>query len=110
MKHECHNVVPASLVRKSSAATIFLFFFFSLPNSKLPACAKFPSTIVNSFRQKSLGLLPEGGDSYKVTFVDEKRDKAEVFIKTIAIEKKFLDTLANPKRGYVVRIKPIIVF
>ena len=109
-------MLPASFVRKSSAATIMKFqhsqvhTIFSLPNSKLPACAKFPSTIVNSFRQKSLGLLPEGGDSYKVTFANEKCDKAEVFIKTIAIEKKFLDTLANPKRGYVVRIKPIIVF
>ena len=83
---------------------------FSLPNSKLPACAKFPSTIVNSFRQKSLGLQPEGGDTYKVTFNAEKSDEAEVGIKTLALKKKFLDTLANPKRGYVVRIKPIIVF
>ena len=83
---------------------------FSHPNSKLPTCAKFPSAIVNSFRQKSLGLQPEGGDTYKVTFHVEKSDEAEVGIKTLALEKKFLDTLANPKRGYVVRIKPIIVF
>ena len=82
----------------------------SIQNSELPTCAKFPSSDVNSFRQKSLGLLPEGGDSYKVTFANEKCDEAEVFIKTIAIKKKFLDTLANPKRGYVVRIKPFIVF
>ena len=109
-------MLPTSILREVSAATILkcqhsqVHTIFSLPNSKLPACAKFPSTIVNSFRQKSLGLLPEGGDSYKVTFADEKCDKAEVFIKTIAIEKKFLDTLANPKRGYVVRIKPFNVF
>ena len=57
-----------------------------------------------------MGLQPEAGDTYKVTFHVEKSDEAEVGIKTLALKNKFLDTLANPKRGYVVGIKTIIVF
>ena len=56
-------------------------------------------TLWNIFRQKSLGLQPEGGDTDKVTFHVEKSDEAEVGIKTLALEKKFLDILANPKGG-----------
>ena len=101
----CHNMLPASILREVSAATIMKFqhsqvhTIFSLPSSELPTCAKFPSAIVNSFRQKSLGLQPEGGDTYKVTFHAEKSDEAEVFIKTLAIKKKILYILANPKGG-----------
>ena len=87
-----------------------------LINCKFDANQKFekPSQhcIVNSFRQKSLeGLQPEGGDACKVTFANEEKcDKAEVFIKTLAIKKKILDVLANPKEGNEVCIKPSIVF
>ena len=50
------------------------------------------------------------GEIIKEILAIEKSDEAEVGIKTLALEKKFLDTLANPKRGYVVGIKTIIVF
>ena len=56
-------------------------------------------TLGNIFRQKSLVLQPEGGDIDKVTFHVEKSDEAEVGIKTLALEKKVLDVLANPKGG-----------
>merc|ERR1712155_166957 len=54
---QCHNMLPASLVRKSSAATIMKFQLltvhttFSLKNSELQTCARFPSTNVNDFRR-----------------------------------------------------------
>ena len=101
----CHNMLPASILRKVSAATIMMIqlltssHHLSLPKSELPTCAKFPAAIVNIFRLKSLGLQPEGGDTDKVTFHVEKSDEAEVGIKTLALEKKFLDILANPKGG-----------
>ena len=102
---QCHNMLPASILRKVSAATIMMIqlltssHHLSLPKSELPTCAKFPAAIVNIFRLKSLGLQPEGGDTDKVTFHVEKSDEAEVGIKTLALEKKFLDILANPKGG-----------
>merc|ERR1712155_293377 len=54
---QCHNMLPASLVRKSSAATIVKFQHsqvhttFSLKNSELQTCARFPSSNVNIFRR-----------------------------------------------------------
>ena len=118
-------MLPASILGKVSAATIMKLHHGA--NLLSPAAATSKPlqvltpirkvlqrsklfTLWNIFRQKSLGLQPEGGDTYKVTFHVEKSDEAEVGIKTLALKKKFLDTLANPKRGYVVRIKPIIVF
>ena len=89
-------MLPASILRKVSAATIMMIqlltssHHLSLPKSELPTCAKFPAAIVNIFRLKSLGLQPEGGDTDKVTFHVEKSDEAEVGIKTLALEKKFL--------------------
>ena len=53
----CHNMLPASLVRKSSAATIMKFQLLtvrstsSLQNSELQTCARFPSSNVNIFRR-----------------------------------------------------------
>ena len=60
---QCHNMLPASLARKSSAATIVKFQLltvhttFSLKNSELQICARFPSTIVNDFRRCLSRLL-----------------------------------------------------
>ena len=54
---QCHNMLPASILRKSSAATIMKFELLtvritsSIQNSELPTCARFPSTNVNIFRR-----------------------------------------------------------
>merc|ERR1712155_263604 len=64
-RRQCHNMLPASLARKSSAATIVKFQLltvhttFSLKNSELQTCARFPSTstIVNDFRRCLSRLL-----------------------------------------------------
>ena len=50
-------MLPASILRKSSAATIMKFELLtvritsSIQNSELPTCARFPSTNVNIFRR-----------------------------------------------------------
>ena len=107
-------MLPASIFRKVSAATIMKLHHGA--NQLSPAAANSKPlqvltpirkvlqrsklfTLWNIFRQKSLGLQPEGGDTDKVTFHVEKSDEAEVGIKTLALEKKFLDILANPKGG-----------
>ena len=122
----CHNMLPASILGKVSAATIMKLHHGA--NLLSPAAANSKPlqvftpirkvlqrsklfTLWNIFRQKSLGLQPEGGDTYKVTFHAEKSDEAEVFIKTLAIKKKILYVLANPNGGNeVCMIKPYNVF
>ena len=119
-------MLPASILRKVSAATIMKLHHGASLLSPAAANSKplevFTPirkvlqltrlfTVWNIFRQKSLGLQPEGGDTYKVTFHAEKSDEAEVFIKTLAIKKKILYVLANPNGGNeVCMIKPYNVF
>ena len=111
---QCHNMLPASIIGKVSAATIMKLHRGASLLSPAAANSKplevfTPTrkvlqrfklfTLWNIFRQKSLGLQPEGGDIDKVTFHVEKSDEAEVGIKTLALKKKVLDVLANPKGG-----------
>ena len=69
------------------------------PEVRAANMCKIPCSNCEYFQTESLGLQPEGGDTDKVTFHVEKSDEAEVGIKTLALKKKFLDILANPKGG-----------
>ena len=127
---QCHNMLPASLSRKSSAATIVKFQLltvhttFSLKNSELQTCARFPSTIVNDFRRCLSRLLSSascaGTDAYKpeacietlgklVLYIVRDAVKTEVCIEPLGFH-YYVKILANPTEATWYGSRPSLCF
>ena len=118
-------MLPASILRKVSAATIMNMKFemqrvdsiFPLQSSEQPTCARFPhSTNVNSFRGEKYVLLLMSGDTkcevhiaaiaIYVPYVCWDIVKTEASIEPLGT-KEILFCHANPNRGNEVGIKPV---